>query len=60
MGNFKRHCTDRAASLNEFITTVNDRIPMSDEVSRLKELYSGLNDQFQRMHAKWETLAEEN
>ena len=59
MGNFKRYCTDKATSLNEFITTVKDRIPTSDEVSRLKELYSELKDQFKRMHAKWETLAEE-
>ena len=59
MGNFKRYCTYKATSLNEFITTVKDRIPMPDEVSRLKELYSGLKDQFKRMHAKWEIFSEE-
>ena len=51
MGNFKRYCTNRAASLNEIIT-----IPTPKEVSRLEELYSGLKDQFKRMHAKWEYL----
>ena len=46
MGNFKRYCTDRATSLNEFITTVKDLIPTPKEVSRLEELYSELKDQF--------------
>ena len=59
MGNFKRYCTDKATSLNEFIITVKDHIHTSDEVSRLKELNTELKDQFKRMHAKWETLAEE-
>ena len=54
MGNFKRYCTNRAASLNEIIT-----IPTPKEVSRLEELYSGLKDQFKRMHAKWKIFSEE-
>ena len=59
MGNFKRYCTDRATSLNKFITTVKDPILTPKDVSRLEELYSGLKDQFKRMHAKWEIFAEE-
>ena len=59
MGNFKRYCTDRATSLNEFITTVKDIIPTPKEVSRQEELYSELKDQFRRMHAKWEVFSEE-
>ena len=59
MGNFKRYCRDKATSLNKVITTVKDRIPTPKEVSNLEELYSGLKDQFERMHAKWEIFAEE-
>ena len=59
MGNFKRYCSDKAKSLNKFINTVKDRIPTPKEVSRLEELYSELKDHFKRMHAKWETFAEE-
>ena len=59
MGNFKRYCTDKATSLNEFITTVKDCIPTPKEVSELEELYAELKDQFKRMHAKWKIFSEE-
>ena len=59
MGNFKRYCSDKATSLNEFITMVKDRIPTPKEVSELEELYAELKDQFKRMHAKWKIFSEE-
>ena len=59
IGNFKRYCTNKATSLNKFITTVKDHITTPKEVSRLEELYSEIKDQFKRMHSKWETIAEE-
>ena len=59
MGNFKRFCTTKATAVNELLTSLADSTPTSDEVSRLKELYTQLKEQFDRMHSKWEVYAEE-
>ena len=45
--------------MNELLTSLADSTPTSDEVSRLKELYTQLKEQFDRMHSKWEVYAEE-
>ena len=44
MGLYKRYCTDKATTLNEFLTDVQDQTLTPDQVSRLKELYSELKD----------------
>ena len=59
MGRFKGYCTDRAKDLNDFISGLGDHEPTPDEVLRLKELNTLAKDQFERMHTKWETMAEE-
>ena len=59
MRNYKRYCSNKATSLNEFIIRVKDPIPTPKEVSEVEELYAELKDKFKRMHAKWEIFSEE-
>ena len=59
MGRFKGYCTDRAKDLNEFLSSLEDHEPTPDEVLRLKELNTLAKEQFERMHAKWEAMADD-
>ena len=59
MGRFKGYCTDRAKDLNEFLSGIEDRDPTAEEVLWLKELRTRAKDQFERMHTKWEALADD-
>ena len=59
MGRFKGYCTDRAKDLNEFLSALEDHEPTAKEVQRLEELCTLAKDQFERMHTKWEALADD-
>ena len=59
MGRFKGYCTDRAKDLNDFLTTLEDRQITPKEVLRLEELCTEAKEQFKRMHAKWESIADD-
>ena len=59
MARFKGHCADRATAIDRFLSTLAERPPTPKEAIRLEELCTHAKDQFERMHAKWETVAEE-
>ena len=59
MGRFKGYCNDRAKDLNEFLSSLEDHEPTPDEVLRLKELNTLAKEQFERMHTKWEDMADD-
>ena len=59
MGRFKGYCADRAKDLNEFLSALEDHEPTAKEVLRLEELCTLAKDQFERMHTKWEALADD-
>ena len=56
MGSLKGFCTTKAKALDDFLGSVTDRDITADDVITIKKLRAALEDQFDRMHLKWEAF----
>ena len=56
MGSLKGFCTTKAKALDDFLASVKDRDITSDDVKTIKKLRLALEEQFERMHLKWEAF----